>query len=52
MIDGLSSITNPGTRPEYLVDTIRNLGPFLPIECELLGQMSGPGRGTTALKSQ
>ena len=34
----LSSMANPGTPPEHLVDAVRNLGPFLPIECELLGQ--------------
>ena len=34
----LSSMTNPGTPPEYLVDAVHSLGPFLPIECELLGQ--------------
>ena len=34
----LSSMANPGIPPEHLVDTVRNLGPFLPTECELLGQ--------------
>ena len=34
----LSSKTNPGTPPDHLVDTVHSLGPFLPIECELLGQ--------------
>jgi len=34
----LSSLNNPGTPPEHLVDAVRNLGPFLPIGCELLGQ--------------
>ena len=34
----LSSLNNPGTPPEHLVDAVQNLGPFLPIGCELLGQ--------------
>ena len=34
----LSSVTNPGTPPEHLVDAVRCLKPFLPIGCELLGQ--------------
>ena len=34
----LSFMANPGTPPEHLVDTVHSLGPFLPIECELLGQ--------------
>ena len=33
----LSFMTNPGTPPDHLVDTVHNFGPFLPIECELLG---------------
>ena len=33
----LSSMANPGTPPDHLVDAVHNLGPFLPIECELLG---------------
>ena len=33
-----SSMTNPGTPPKHLVDTVHNLSSFLPIECELLGQ--------------
>ena len=34
----LSPMNNPGTPPEHLVDAVRNLGPFLPAGCELLGQ--------------
>ena len=34
----LSSLNNPGTPPEHLVDAVQNLGPFLPTGCELLGQ--------------
>jgi len=34
----LSSLSDPGTPPEHLVDAVRNLGPFLPTGCELLGQ--------------
>jgi len=34
----LSPVNNTGTPPEHLVDTVRNLGPLLPIGCELLGQ--------------
>ena len=34
----LSTIANPAALPEDLVDAVRNLGPSLPIGCELLGQ--------------
>ena len=34
----LSPMNDPGTPPEHLVDVVRNLRPFLPIGCELLGQ--------------
>ena len=34
----LSPMNDPGTPPEHLVDAVRNLRPFLPIGCELLGQ--------------
>ena len=34
----LSSMNNSGIPPKHLVDTVHSLGPFLPIDCELLGQ--------------
>ena len=34
----LSPMNNPGTQPENLIDAVRNLQPFLPSGCELLGQ--------------
>ena len=34
----LSPMNSPGIPPEHLVDAVRNLGPFLPTGCELLGQ--------------
>jgi len=34
----LSPVNNTGTPPEHLVDAVRNLGPFLPNGCELLGE--------------
>jgi len=33
-----SPMDNPNTPTEHLVDAVRNLRPFLPIGCELLGQ--------------
>jgi len=33
-----SSVNNTGTPPENLVDAVRNLQPFLPTGCELLGE--------------
>jgi len=33
-----SLANNTGTPPEHLVDAVRNLRPFLPIGCELLGE--------------
>ena len=33
-----SPVNNTGTPPEHLVDAVRNLRPFLPIGCELLGE--------------
>ena len=34
----LSPVNNTGTPPEHLVDAVRNLRPFLPTGCELLGE--------------
>jgi len=34
----LSTVANPTALPEDLVDAVRNLKPYLPIGCELLGQ--------------
>ncbi|KAF9646932.1 kinase-like protein [Thelephora ganbajun] len=34
----LSPMYNPGTPPEYLVDAVWHLKPFLPVGCGLLGQ--------------
>jgi len=34
----LSPMSDPGTPPERIVDVVRNLKPFLPSDCELLGQ--------------
>jgi len=34
----LSPMNNLNTPPEHLVDAVRNLEPFLPTGCELLGQ--------------
>jgi hypothetical protein len=34
----LSPMNSPGTPPERLVEAVRNLGPFLSVGCEMLGQ--------------
>jgi len=33
-----SLVNNTGTPPEHLINAVRNLRPFLPIGCELLGE--------------